>query len=545
MDCHGHRLLYCLFRFARKYLCLHYTRNKYTAGLSLVVGDVRGRAARQDSECCDWMALGPVTKRVERFALCPCGLRTSATSMSLDDPQRDLIVAVDAPPSPSSSTSSINDDNPMGRVYFGPLQSPEKKYVAKAARTRTPPPVRRSPRLSAAPQMSHSRSASPSEVEEEAVLVALGDARQTESASDEDGTPENDRAGQDDMEPSSTLASKITRAHDNPSPPPRMQGLQPPDDDSTPASPSPRLIDISPSPEKEVSGATPRSNLPPPIFPSMPLDPPIPSSPLPVSVPNGAEARADLISFDIAGTPTQSTSRVSPSRNTPTPAQTQSVNLLSPSPVRAWTRPFPEDSSATGLSIQPDRVDKGKGRAVDPEHTLQPATDSTKSETVHALTPVRATTLLSVAPPSTLRRSPRLERASPSPGKAPLPSLGMMPSLDVGTSRKASPPKPSSRPVSPSRRSPDAAAKKAQLAAARLGSLSPNSNGVLANLLTTAAELMTGSEQPHESPVLPSFPLPPNTENSDHIRCAPTATPPNRLARNQRRVSAPLPGQFE
>lgn len=60
-----------------------------------------------------------------------------------------------APQSPTcSSISSTDDDvnNPTARVYFGPIQSPEKLLIAEATHRRnnlSPSPVRRSPRLSA------------------------------------------------------------------------------------------------------------------------------------------------------------------------------------------------------------------------------------------------------------------------------------------------------------------------------------------------------------------------------------------------------------
>ena len=59
------------------------------------------------------------------------------------------------PQSPTcSSIASIDDDvnNPAARVYFGPIQSPEKLLIAQATHKRnnlSSMPVRRSPRLSA------------------------------------------------------------------------------------------------------------------------------------------------------------------------------------------------------------------------------------------------------------------------------------------------------------------------------------------------------------------------------------------------------------
>ena len=67
-------------------------------------------------------------------------------------------VALQCQPTPQSPTcssiSSTDDDvnNSAARVYFGPIQSPEKLLIAQATHKRnivSPSPVRRSPRLSA------------------------------------------------------------------------------------------------------------------------------------------------------------------------------------------------------------------------------------------------------------------------------------------------------------------------------------------------------------------------------------------------------------
>lgn len=64
------------------------------------------------------------------------------------------------PPSPaSSSTNSLDDqvNNPEARVYFGPIQSPEKILIAEAAHSRanhTSLPVCLSPQISS-PMDSH------------------------------------------------------------------------------------------------------------------------------------------------------------------------------------------------------------------------------------------------------------------------------------------------------------------------------------------------------------------------------------------------------
>ena len=82
------------------------------------------------------------------------------------------------PQSPTcSSISSTDDDvnNPAARVYFGPIQSPEKLLIAAQATHKrnnlSSIPVRRSPRLSAL-QSSQQRASSPAE-EGEPVGVTL------------------------------------------------------------------------------------------------------------------------------------------------------------------------------------------------------------------------------------------------------------------------------------------------------------------------------------------------------------------------------------
>lgn len=73
------------------------------------------------------------------------------------------------PQSPTCSSISTTDDdvnNPAARVYFGPIQSPEKLLIAAQATHKrnnlSSIPVRRSPRLSAI-QSSQQRTSSPAE----------------------------------------------------------------------------------------------------------------------------------------------------------------------------------------------------------------------------------------------------------------------------------------------------------------------------------------------------------------------------------------------
>ncbi|KAI0318946.1 hypothetical protein OF83DRAFT_879782 [Amylostereum chailletii] len=198
--------------------------------------------------------------------------------MSHDIAPHDVSVNIPLPHSPSSSVSSADDaiNVPKARVFFGAMQSPEKKIVSRNARRktlRTPPvksPTRRSARLSLAPAPVFAQLQS--EDEEDAVREALGEEdgeSSTESAGDKDGI------FQDDMEPPSALAVKISRAHDNPSPPPQMQDLTAEEDIDTRHN-FPRLIDISIEDDSDSPMAGAPSGVPsaPPDFFVSPFSPP-------------------------------------------------------------------------------------------------------------------------------------------------------------------------------------------------------------------------------------------------------------------------------
>ncbi|KAI0256677.1 hypothetical protein BJV78DRAFT_299409 [Lactifluus subvellereus] len=140
------------------------------------------------------------------------------------------------PQSPASSSSSSLDDeinNPAARVYFGPIQSPERILIAKAAHRQnnlSSLPVRRSPRLSAL------QSPPKPPLEGERVVgVISGEQMGAKVAPTSTAAAPDEDCFQDDieLEPPSALATKISRAHDNPSPPPKMQPLEPGCDNPT------------------------------------------------------------------------------------------------------------------------------------------------------------------------------------------------------------------------------------------------------------------------------------------------------------------------
>ncbi|KAF8959067.1 hypothetical protein BDZ97DRAFT_1761717 [Flammula alnicola] len=132
-------------------------------------------------------------------------------------------------PSPASSSASDSDafNTESARLYFGPLKTPERKFVAASQRLFPPPQptaVRRSPRLSS-PRL---RSASPMDVQttEEDMEDIERVVQLVNESDEEDGDMLNSDTSTPQMvdflpdEPSSVLADKIIHALDNPSPPP-------------------------------------------------------------------------------------------------------------------------------------------------------------------------------------------------------------------------------------------------------------------------------------------------------------------------------------
>ncbi|KAH9966649.1 hypothetical protein BC827DRAFT_686670 [Russula dissimulans] len=142
------------------------------------------------------------------------------------------------PQSPSPSSLSSLDDEASARVYFGPIQSPERIFIAQATQKwndLSSMPIRRSPRISS---LQNSQQLACLGEEMRAVGTTLGE--QCEPQVDPPlaaPTPEDSSQDDIDLEPASALATKISRAHDNPSPPPNMQPLM--HESNNPTSPTP------------------------------------------------------------------------------------------------------------------------------------------------------------------------------------------------------------------------------------------------------------------------------------------------------------------
>ncbi|KAG1890974.1 hypothetical protein F4604DRAFT_1913787 [Suillus subluteus] len=125
-----------------------------------------------------------------------------------------------------TSTDSDAVNCSTARVYFGPVQSPEKRLIASEVtrrRTLNIDTVDSLLRPSGLPAL-----LAPPSPQETTRAPDEGDERSDEDADEisdvaahlsREDTPENDSLGQN--EPSSVLASRIMRACDNPSPPPR------------------------------------------------------------------------------------------------------------------------------------------------------------------------------------------------------------------------------------------------------------------------------------------------------------------------------------
>ncbi|KAH9951340.1 hypothetical protein B0H21DRAFT_277999 [Amylocystis lapponica] len=166
-----------------------------------------------------------------------------------NDTSDGLDMHINSPVSTPSTTSDDNDavNTESARVYFGPMQSPEKKFAPNLEDVTQTPQLRRSGRLSAA-------IANPSRLEErsdeEDMYMEQDDAGAGQSR---DGTPTADIGIPD--EPSSVLASKILRAHDNPSPPPHSPRTEHLNSTDQAAAENDLLVDISDSPARHSRSA--------------------------------------------------------------------------------------------------------------------------------------------------------------------------------------------------------------------------------------------------------------------------------------------------
>ncbi|KAF8077967.1 hypothetical protein FPV67DRAFT_23274 [Lyophyllum atratum] len=283
-------------------------------------------------------------------------------------------------PSPASSSASDSDafNTANARIHFGPLMSPEKKFGPILARRSTlhpglsQSPLRRSPRLSTPPP----RSPSPQPVQrrQDDGTPVIKDMEELMEATDVHasgpGTPDIEQALQD--EPPSVLAIRISRAHDNPSPPPSpstttaLHNI---------ASPTPRLpfrafhaaqIALDDANQSEAS-------TPPTFYHTSPgLSPPaLPTTPHA----SRSASQPDLISFEAFSTPAAVFRAISPEASTsklPPSSDNPSVDDLFPRPPSPSRSQKPKDARTGSPQVVPMAViessgaddRKGKGKAV-------------------------------------------------------------------------------------------------------------------------------------------------------------------------------------
>ncbi|KAL4074454.1 hypothetical protein V8B97DRAFT_1689036 [Scleroderma yunnanense] len=272
--------------------------------------------------------------------------------------------------SESSDTDEVNSSS--ARVYFGPVLSPEKKFIVHSVARRAAhksgafgTPVRRSPRLSAHP--------SPRLPSKDALSVPVYDGDDqddtgsvNEGTSDLPGedTPENDPLFQD--EPSSVLASKIMRAFDNPSPPPRNHTY--PASDYAPGKDGqfPLLsVSVPPSPFRSINLFERLNQLAAPLDDTSHIFTVPPSTLMPGT---GNTSQHDLISFEsLPGPILQSTTSGPPVTNPGTssvsspPPQTTVHDFLSETPKRPEVRvdrlPSPTSESTVDVHAPPTCCD--------------------------------------------------------------------------------------------------------------------------------------------------------------------------------------------
>ncbi|TFY67277.1 hypothetical protein EVJ58_g1735 [Rhodofomes roseus] len=470
-----------------------------------------------------------------------------------------VLVDVGDTRSPNSTTSDDADavNTESARIYFGPLQSPEKKF---ASTSKFPTPVRRSARLSSVRvcEQAHVDART-----QEPAPTRLDSAEGASSSAEEDILED---------EPSFILANKVLQAHDNPSPPPS------PSTNGEAPLPNPDiLIDLTDGNEPMMTIA---SN----------VDPLVPAH-------QGSDAEAnisqpDLINFDSFSTPSTTPRVGTPDLHTfaqaasPLSGKSKATtvdDLLSLSPM--GVSPAPElavevvlatadaltptaeeeeqvlhalidnASVADAPSPLPDQVPV-QMRVPDVSTANIPATVSQvaiPSPTSQPHTPVRRSSRkrssISPARPrpitetSTLLNPPVSSRSGSSPQPSSTPSLVFPPlgvrvkkragSRDVTPNVEGSSANPvdttqlvdEKRPVSPGR---EATRKLETQQHRRLGSLSPTSTGLLMQLLPNASSASTEEQSPAAQTVVNCTP-PPDSANFE---------PPHIISRS----ATPQPG---
>jgi len=238
----------------------------------------------------------------------------------------------DSPASPASSDSDAYNTEDA-RLYFGPLKTPERNFVAASQGRLFPtapnPLLRRSPRLSSPPRSTVFTDVRTTEED----MMDIEQVAQLVKASDEEGdvmdsgsaTPRGDHLLPDGVfalvvillsfllnlypEPSSALADKIMHAVDNPSPPPSPPLLLSMFDPyhTTVADPSNDYqtdlmsLKISQGPEYDETSPSVPSATTPSAFTLSPSAALPPSPPPHVNVP--VETQEDLICFNSFSTP--------------------------------------------------------------------------------------------------------------------------------------------------------------------------------------------------------------------------------------------------
>ncbi|KAG6877705.1 hypothetical protein C0993_004800 [Termitomyces sp. T159_Od127] len=286
-----------------------------------------------------------------------------------------IILTTVSPPSPSPTSNTEDAYNTAeARIHFGPLGSPEKPIAAIVARRdslqpviHSPSPLRRSPRLSTPLPPLPVREYGQEELQEETtgMNVVEEDGEAVDEGISRVGTPDVERDLQD--EPPSALAMKISRAYDNPSPPPSpsndfgLAGLA----TSSPR-PSPLIASLCDAAnDGNLEDATPSTPSPVATGSSRnlsPIPPTIPSASLKSSPP-------DLISFESFSSPAPVFRAMSPSISAPRPSHPSAM----PDAENQSLGPFNFPSSPKAGETQavskpmPASVEDKVGEAMDAE----------------------------------------------------------------------------------------------------------------------------------------------------------------------------------
>ncbi|KAG6897796.1 hypothetical protein C0992_010872 [Termitomyces sp. T32_za158] len=315
-----------------------------------------------------------------------------------------ILLTTVSPSSPPASDTEDAYNTAEARIHFGLLKSPEKPIAAIVARRNSlqtavhSPSLRRSPRLSTPLPQLPVREYDQEQLREE--MTGMNVVEEDEEAVDEEisrtGTPDVERDWQN--EPPSALAIKISRAYDNPSPPPSpsvdsgLAGLV-----SSSSSPHPSLPPLIASLHDATNGVSNLEDTTPSTPSHVGTGSSRTLSPIPPTIPSTSSKSTppDLISFESFSSPAPVFRAMSPSISTPRPSHTSAIPEVDKQASGPFNFSSPPKAGETQVVSKPTPVyafshgEDEVGKVKDAESIAQ---DHQEQAVLHSVSPTEEET---------------------------------------------------------------------------------------------------------------------------------------------------------